>query len=809
MAKIKHNDFLDTVDEVITDAKNAGILHLHAEGNSLNGRSIKIKGKDHYHFGTTGYLGLEQDPRLKDAAIEAIRNCGTQFPLSKSYISHPLYAELEEKVEAIYNAPIIITKNSTLGHIAVIPCAVRDEDAVILDHQVHWSVQNATQILKTRGIPVEMIRHNNMQMLEDKIKKFTKHQKIWYMADGVYSMYGDYAPMQELMSLCAKYPQLHLYFDDVHGMSWCGKNGAGFIMDKLGRLSERMILFGTLSKTFGASGAVVVCENKDLHSKIKNFGGPLTFSAQLEPASVAAAIASARIHLSPEIYKLQEDLQGKIHHFTVLLEKTDIPVVENNYSPVFYIGTGMPITGYKLVQRLMKEGFYVNLGLFPAVPVKNTGIRITISRHNTKSDIEKLVDALVYHYPKALEETGSSLDRVHNAFRMKEPLKVLKKESNFSDGLKVQLERSILQVDKNEWDSFFAGQGCFDWEALRFLEGAFTDNDPVPENNWKFYYLIIRDAKKRPVLVTFFTLSLWKDDMLAPASISIETERKRIKDPYYLTSKVLSMGSLFTEGDHLYLDRSNPSWKEALSIMIRELEKLERMSEPGMMVLRDFTEDDELNAIFHGQGFIKASMPEACIYSDFSWETMEDYVASLSSRSRRHFNNDIKPYQEKFDIYIKENLVEKEIKLYYQLYKNVKNNNPGLNTFSYPYELFYKMASHPNWEFIAIHLKPEFDTRKDPEPVGVMFCYKNSGLTYVPSLIGMDYDFAHKYQVYRQLLFQTIKRCKEINFKKIDFGMTAAFEKKKVGASVMPKFSYIQTSDNFILELIGLMRNES
>jgi len=73
----------------------------------------------------------------------------------------------------------------------------------------------------------------------------------------------------------------------------------------------------------------------------------------------------------------------------------------------------------------------------------------------------------------------------------------------------------------------------------------------------------------------------------------------------------------------------------------------------------------------------------------------------------------------------------------------------------------------------------------------------------------MDYDFAHKYQVYRQLLFQTIKRCKEINFKKIDFGMTAAFEKKKVGASVMPKFSYIQTSDNFILELIGLMRNES
>ncbi len=809
MAKIKHNDFLDTVDEVITDAKNAGILHLHAEGNSLNGRSIKIKGKEHYHFGTTGYLGLEQDVRLKDAAIEAIRNCGTQFPLSKSYISHPLYAALEEKVGSIYNAPIIITKNSTLGHIAVIPCAVRDEDAVILDHQVHWSVQNATQILKTRGVPVEMIRHNNMQMLEDKIKKFTKCQKIWYMADGVYSMYGDHAPVQELLALSEKYPQLHLYFDDVHGMSWCGRNGSGFIMDNLGRLSEKMILFGTLSKTFGASGAVMVCENKDLHAKIKNFGGPLTFSAQLEPASVAAAIASADIHLSPEIYELQEELRDKIQYFSDLLEETDIPVVEKNYSPVFFIGSGLPVTGYNLVQRLMNEGFYVNLGLFPAVPVKNTGVRITISRHNTKSDIKKLVDALVYHYPKALEETGSSLDRVYRAFRMEGPLQGAKQEKSRDHGLQIQVEQSIHGIEKKDWDALFAGCGCFDWEALDFLENSFTKDNAMKENDWKFYYLIIRDAEQRPILATFFSLSLWKDDMLAPASISIETEHKRLQDSYYLTSKVLSMGSLFTEGDHLFLDRSHSLWKEALTVLIQKVEELERQLQPGMVVMRDFAEDKELNAIFHGQGFIKVAMPEACIYSDFSWKTVEDYFSSLSARSRRHFNTDIKPYQEKFDILVKEEASREDIDCYYQLYKNVKNNNPGLNTFLYPKELFLKMSRHPNWEFIVLQLKPEFDNRNHPRPVGVMFCYKNSKQTYVPSLIGMDYDVAHKYQVYRQLLFQTIKRCKELNYNQVDFGMTAAFEKKKVGASVIPKFSYIQTGDNYILELLGLMRNES
>ncbi|MDD5152067.1 MAG: aminotransferase class I/II-fold pyridoxal phosphate-dependent enzyme, partial [Flavobacterium sp.] len=313
MAKIKHNNFIDTVDEVLSGAKKEGILHLYAEDKVLTGRTIQIKGKEMYHFGTTGYLGLEQDNRIKEAAIQAIRDYGTQFPLSKSYISHPLYSELESKIEQMYSIPPIITKNSTLGHLAVIPTLIRDEDAVIMDHQVHWSVQNACQLLKLRGIPVEMIRHGNLDMLEDKIKRLaSKGNKIWYMADGVYSMFGDYAQIPELLNLTKKYNQLHLYFDDVHGMSWKGKNGTGFVFDVIKELPENIVVVGTLSKTFGASGATFFCKNQKLRDKIKNFGGPLTFSAQLEPASVAAAIASADIHLSPEITIRQEELADKI-----------------------------------------------------------------------------------------------------------------------------------------------------------------------------------------------------------------------------------------------------------------------------------------------------------------------------------------------------------------------------------------------------------------------------------------------------------------------------------------------------------------
>lgn len=436
MAKIKHNNFLETVNEVFTDAKQEGVLHLYADKNEFPGRTIIIKGNKLFHFGTTGYLGLEQDKRLKDAAISAISRYGTQFPLSKSYISHPLYKELEECVTEMYQTPIIITKNSTLGHLGVIPSAVDDQDAIILDHQVHWSVQSAAKLLKTRSVPIEMIRHNHLNMLEDKIKSLSQtRRKIWYMADGIYSMYGDYAPVMQLMELAKKYPQLHLYFDDVHGMSWTGKNGTGYVLSQIGEVNEQILLFGTLSKTFGASGAVLACSDKKMYDKIKTFGGPLTFSAQLEPASVAAATASAKIHLSPEIYKFQKELKERTQYFNDLLKQTNLPLIDSNNSPVFYIGTGMPKTGYNFVNRLMKEGFFVNLGIFPAVPVKNTGVRITISRHNELEEIKELVDAMVYHFPKSLEDTFTNLDRVYHAFK----IKPLEKTINPNSELNVQL----------------------------------------------------------------------------------------------------------------------------------------------------------------------------------------------------------------------------------------------------------------------------------------------------------------------------------------------------------------------------------
>lgn len=803
MAKIKHNNFIDTVDEVFSEAKKEGILHLYAEDKVLTGRTIQINGKEMLHFGTTGYLGLEQDDRLKEAAIQAIRNYGTQFPLSKSYISHPLYSELESKIEQMYGIPPIITKNSTLGHLAIIPTLIRDEDAVIIDHQVHWSVQNACQLLKLRGIPVEMIRHSNLTMLEDKIKQLTsKCNKIWYMADGVYSMFGDYAPIPELLALTQKYSQLNLYFDDVHGMSWRGKNGTGFIFDAIKELPENCVVVSTLSKTFGASGATVFCRNQRLRDKIKNFGGPLTFSAQLEPASVAAAIASADIHLSPEIELKQKDLADKIGYFNQLLSNGNLPIISKNDSPVFFLGMGTPATAYNFSKRLFKEGFFLNLGIYPAVPIKNTGIRITLSSHNQQQDIIAMSEALEYHFPKALEETNNSENKIRQAFGI-DSRKTEKISESKEKELFIEEKYTIQDIEKLGWDQYMGKQNIFDWEGLVYLENTFSQH-PDPTNQWDFYYYTIKDNEGKIILMTFFTYGLWKDDMLATESVSIHLEEIRKTTPLYLTSKVLSMGSLFTEGKHCFINQEHPLAEKALKLLLDKLEEKYNALNADMLVLRDFEKDNSYNKTIVDQGYFKIDMPESCVVENHVWHTYEEFTETLSLRSRKHFSKEIEPYEECYDVTIKDKLSKSEIERAYQLYNNVKDNNYAINTFRYSQYVFENMNESPNWEFILLALKADTENPF----VGIMFCYKNSNHTYVPELIGMDYKWAKEYQLYRQLLFQTIKRANELQFQKIDFGVSASFEKRKLGARVIPKVAYVQARDNYAMELMNTLQND-
>jgi len=806
----RYHSFYDTVNQLAGDGVSRGILQLFTKDDKLVGNTMLLEDKAVINFGSCSFLGLEFDLRLKESAKRAIDNYGTQFSSARIYVSSGYYEELEDLLGKIFGSPTLAAPTTTLGHIATIPVILRDDDAIVLDHQVHNTVQNAVNLVKFRGVHVEMIRHNRMDMLEDRVKVLRqKHKRIWYMADGIFSMYGDYTPVNEVYELMDKYPELYYYVDDAHGMSCFGKHGKGYVLSQQ-PIHEKMMMVTSLNKAYASGGSALVFPNKEWARKVRNTGGPFLSSGPMQPASLGAAIASAKIHLSDEIYTLQGDLQENIKYANLMLRKYGLPNVAENNSPIFFVGVSLPKMGFNMIRRLLNEGYYTNIGVFPTVPMKNTGIRFTITRLHTFEQIESMVAAMAYHYPRALEEEEFSMDKVYRAFKMQPPKereidKAVKSLVNQS-GLKVQHETTINAIDKNEWDCLLGGRGTFDWNGLKFLEDSFNDNQ-LPEDNWKFDYLIIKDLSGKPVLATFLTTALAKDDMLSPAEVSgqIEEKRKTEGNPYYLTSKTLMMGSLLTEGEHLYLDRSSHMWKDAMQLLFEKIAELQEKYNTTVVSLRDFdSQDEEMDTLLTDNGFFKAFLPENHVLEQFDWCSKEEYIERLSSNSRRHLRKHVLRHEDKYEAKVVNCSSIKDTDYWYQLYLNVKANSLALNTFALPYKVFQNMADDKNWDVITLTLKPEFDQRKERKPVAVMFSYINNNI-YNPMVLGLDYSFNKEYKCYRQALYRVVMRAKELGLSKVRLGYSATIEKRKFGAKAFTSAAYMQVKDHYNMEVLGTM----
>lgn len=162
---------------------------------------------------------------------------------------------------------------------AAVPVLVRPQDAILLDQQVHASVQTAAQLAKGQGAELAVIPHNHLGQLERRVRTLrARHERVWYLLDGVYSMFGNVPPLEELVALCEKYRQLHLYIDDAHGMSWAGDRGCGLTLSRLGRLGKRMVMATSLAKGFGCGGGVLVFGHAEWARLVRNCGGPMVFS---------------------------------------------------------------------------------------------------------------------------------------------------------------------------------------------------------------------------------------------------------------------------------------------------------------------------------------------------------------------------------------------------------------------------------------------------------------------------------------------------------------------------------------------------
>jgi 7-keto-8-aminopelargonate synthetase-like enzyme len=418
ISKTRHEQVLDTIDEVTQISSNLGIAQLQIEDEELSGRTIRVKGRDVVNFGSCSYLNLEKHPAIIQGVVDAVTKYGSQFSSSRAYASVTLYSEAESLLEEIFERPVLLAPTVTLGHLSNIPVLVGDRDCVIMDIQVHSCVQTAAQLVKARGIHVELIRHNRMDILEERIIELKeKYEKIWYMADGVYSMYGDFLPLNELYNLLDEHKQLHLYVDDAHGTGWAGKNGAGYVLSQK-HFHERLYLVAGLAKSFAACGGVLVFSNEKEQKRVRNCGGTFIFSGPIQPPMLGAIVASAKLHLNDNIKSHQAELQKRVDYFVETCKTLKLPLIGESNSPIFFIGVGKPGVGYNMVTRIMNKGFYINLSVFPSVPYKNTGLRIPLTTGHSFEDIYNLLSIIAEQLPFALKDNNSSMEEINRAFKI-------------------------------------------------------------------------------------------------------------------------------------------------------------------------------------------------------------------------------------------------------------------------------------------------------------------------------------------------------------------------------------------------------
>ncbi len=414
-------DILAKTNTALRELKMNGYTKNVTEDDAFSpGAKIRIRGNDLVNFGSCSYLGLELDQRIKNEMKDMIDRYGSLLSSSRVYLGLKAYREAEELLARVFDKDVIISSTCTLGHISNIPILVNKKDLVILDQQVHNSVVQATTLASAKGFKTIRVKHNRIDLLEGLIEENRdKYEKIWYMADGVYSMYGDVVPVKDVFGLLDKYPNFHFYVDDAHGMGWAGEKGRGYVLSKVG-YHPRMTLVSSFAKGLAAAGGVTLVSDPLRKEYIENCGSTHIFSGPISPSMLGALNASLKILLSDELPKLQESLQKRMTFFVQKAGEYNIPLFgKTDLTPVFYIGIGNPRISRQIYKALEKEGYYVNIAVYPAVSEFRSGIRLPITNNNSIEQIDGFMTVLAENLFPLLKKENTNIEEVKSLFEIK------------------------------------------------------------------------------------------------------------------------------------------------------------------------------------------------------------------------------------------------------------------------------------------------------------------------------------------------------------------------------------------------------
>lgn len=380
-------DRLAWIDEELANLKETGFYNTIPTMDSPQGPSVVINGKRVLNFCANNYLGLANHPRLVEAATQAMQKYGVGPGAVRSIAgTMSLHVELEKRMAAFKHVEAAVTFQSGFtANGATIPALVGKEDAIFSDELNHASIIDGSRLSSAK---IHRFAHCDPADLRRAIREAAgTYRRGLVISDGVFSMDGDYAPLDKLVEVAKEFDVMTMV-DDAHGEGVLGEGGRG-IVDHFKLHGQVDVEVGTFSKAFGVVGGVVA-GNARIIEWLRQRGRPFLFSSAVTVPDTAACLAA--VDLLEESTELVDRLWANARFFQAEMQKLGFDIGKTQ-TPITPVMLGEVQLARQFSRELLAEGIFAGSLGFPTVPVGKARIRVMISAAHSQDDLEQALDA--------------------------------------------------------------------------------------------------------------------------------------------------------------------------------------------------------------------------------------------------------------------------------------------------------------------------------------------------------------------------------------------------------------------------------
>ncbi len=343
-----------------------------------------VDGKEVIMVGTNNYLGLTFDEKCVAAAKAAIDSHGTGTTGSRvangNYAEH---AKLEQSISKFMGmASTIVFSTGYQTNLAAISALVGDKDQVFIDADSHACIYDATRL--STGSTIRF-RHNNAEDLDKRLARTEKPEgDRLVVVEGMYSMFGDLAPIDELTEVAHKHGAM-IYVDEAHSFGSFGPNGRG-LSEEQGVLDKVDFYSATFSKSLASIGGF--CSSKHPQFEMLRVSRPYMFTASSSPSSIASAQAALDHIIANK--GVHENLWARSRQLHAGLAEMGFDLAADA-SPVIAIRRPSEEIAIRDFNTLLDRGVYVNFSGPPATPAGISLLRLSVSAAHTEEEIDQVL----------------------------------------------------------------------------------------------------------------------------------------------------------------------------------------------------------------------------------------------------------------------------------------------------------------------------------------------------------------------------------------------------------------------------------